>query len=85
VAYDFEIGKNNIKLYTEYENVTYKIVFGNAVLAPLMSERKYDVMPQNGNCSRESNVRTFSSKQSPISKGNVLIELNMGKIHLQIM
>jgi hypothetical protein len=43
----------------EYEDETQKVLFGNAVLAALMSGRKYDVMPQNGDCSRESNVRTL--------------------------
>jgi hypothetical protein len=32
----------------EYEDVTQKVLFGNAVLAALMSGRKYDVIPQNG-------------------------------------
>jgi hypothetical protein len=41
----------------EYESVSQKVLFCNAVLAALMSERQYDVIPQNGDCSRESNVR----------------------------
>jgi hypothetical protein len=59
VGYNFQTGNNNIKLLTEYEDVTQKVLFGNAVLAALMSGRKYDVIPQNGDCSRESNVRTL--------------------------
>jgi hypothetical protein len=59
VAYNFQTGNNKTKLLTEYENVTQKVLFGNAVLAALMSEREYDVIPQNGDCSRESNVRTW--------------------------
>jgi hypothetical protein len=47
------------KLPTEYESVTQKVLFGNAVLAALMSGRKYDVIPQNGDCSSESNMRTL--------------------------
>jgi hypothetical protein len=43
----------------EYESATQKVLFGNAVLTPLMSGRKYDVIPQNGDCSRESNVHTL--------------------------
>jgi hypothetical protein len=31
---------------TEYENLTQKVLFGNAILAALMSERKYYVIPQ---------------------------------------
>jgi hypothetical protein len=48
----------------EYENVTQNVLFGNAVLAALMSARKYYVIPQNGDCSRENNVRAlvFRSK-----------------------
>jgi hypothetical protein len=41
VAYNFQTGKNKIKLLTEYEGVTQKVLFGNAVLAALMSGRKY--------------------------------------------
>jgi hypothetical protein len=59
VAYNFQTGNNKIKLLTEYEGVTQKLLFGNAVLAALMSVRKYDVIPQNGDCSRESNLRTL--------------------------
>jgi hypothetical protein len=39
MACNFQIGNNKIKLLTEYENVTQKVVFGNAVLAALMSGR----------------------------------------------
>jgi hypothetical protein len=59
MAYNFQTGNNKIKLLTEYEDVTQKVLFGNAVLAALMSGIKYDVIPQNGDCSRESNVRTL--------------------------
>jgi hypothetical protein len=41
-----QTGHNKIKLLTEYENVTQKVLFGNAVLAALMSVRKYDVITQ---------------------------------------
>jgi DUF917 family protein len=46
VAYNFQTGNNKIKLLTEYEGITQKVLFGNAVLAALMSGRKYDVIPQ---------------------------------------
>jgi hypothetical protein len=59
VAYNFQTGNNEIKLLTEYEGVTQKVLFGNAVLAALMYGRKHDVIPQNGDCSRERNVRTL--------------------------
>jgi hypothetical protein len=37
VAYNFQTGKNKIKLLTEYEGVTQTVLFGNAVLSALMS------------------------------------------------
>lgn len=40
----------------EYESVTQEVLFGNATLIALMSGRKYDVIPQNGNC---GNVHTL--------------------------
>jgi hypothetical protein len=48
VAYNFQTGNNKIKLLTEYESVTQKVLFGNALIAVLISRRKYDVIPQNG-------------------------------------
>jgi hypothetical protein len=41
MAYDFQTGKNKIKLLIEYEDVTQKVLFGNAALVALMSGRKY--------------------------------------------
>jgi hypothetical protein len=57
LAYNFQTGNNRKKLLTEYESVNNKVLFDKAVLAALLSERKYDVIPQNGDCSRESSVR----------------------------
>jgi hypothetical protein len=54
VAYNIQSGKYEIKLLKENETVTQKVLFGNAVIAALMSGRTYDVMPQNSECSRES-------------------------------
>jgi hypothetical protein len=34
-----------------------KVLFGNAVIAELMPGRKYDLIPQNGNTSRENKAR----------------------------
>jgi DUF917 family protein len=48
VAYNFKTGNNKIKLLTEYKGVTQKVLFGNAVLAALMSGRKYNIIPQIG-------------------------------------
>jgi hypothetical protein len=59
MAYSFQIGNNKIKLLSEYENITQRVLFGNAILAALISGRKYDVILQNGDSSRESNVRTL--------------------------
>jgi hypothetical protein len=44
-----------MKLLTEYEGVTQKVLFGNAVLAALMSGRKY-VIPQIGDVVTELNT-----------------------------
>jgi hypothetical protein len=46
VAYNFQTGNNKIKLLMEYEGVIQKVLFDNAVLAALMSGRKYDVISQ---------------------------------------
>jgi hypothetical protein len=59
VTYNFQTVNHKIKLLTEYESVTQKVLFGNGILAEFMSRRKYDVMLQNGDCSREGNVRTL--------------------------
>jgi hypothetical protein len=57
VAYNFQIGNNKINLLMKYESVTQSVLFGNTVLAAMISGRKYDVNPQNDDCSRGSNVR----------------------------
>jgi hypothetical protein len=78
VARIFQTESNKIKLLKECENVTQKVLFGNTVFAALMPGRKYDVIPQNGECSRESNVGTSVLRnKSPLSKRNVVTELNM--------
>jgi hypothetical protein len=59
VAYNFQTGKNKIKLLTEYEDVSQKVFFGNAVLAALMSGRKYDVIPQIGDVVTEFSMEKF--------------------------
>jgi hypothetical protein len=59
MAYNFQTWSNKIKLLREYENVTQKVFFGNAVFAPLMCGEEYDVITQNDDCWRESNVRTL--------------------------
>jgi hypothetical protein len=79
------MGKNKIKLVEQHENITQNVLFGNAVLCTLLSGKKYDVIPQNGDNSTESNVRILVFRKSPLSKCNVVTELIMGKVHLQIM
>jgi uncharacterized membrane protein YfhO len=77
VADNFQIRRSKIKLLAEYESVIQKVLFGNALLIASMPGRKYDVRTQN--------VRTFGfSKHSPLSKRNVVTELNMEKLHLQM-
>jgi hypothetical protein len=45
----------------EYESVTQRSLFGNAVLAALMTGRRFDVMARNSLCSRESYVALLQS------------------------
>jgi hypothetical protein len=68
VAYNFQIGKNEIKLLKEYESVTQNVLFGNAVLVALMYGRKYGVVNQNCNRSRENKVRTSVSETKFVTK-----------------
>jgi hypothetical protein len=75
-----EVGQGPIGGCSAIGKKNQKALFGNAILTALMSGRKYDVIPQNGNCSRESNVRnSVFSNQSPLSKRNVVTELNTWK------
>jgi hypothetical protein len=62
VPYNFQTGRNKIKLLAEYESVTQNVLFSSVVLTALMSGRIYDVILQNGECSRENNVRTLVSR-----------------------
>jgi hypothetical protein len=63
---------------SESFQVNQKGLFGNAVLAAPMSGRKYDIIPQNGDCEYVG-----FSKQSPLSKRSVVTELNMENIHFR--
>jgi hypothetical protein len=54
VAYNFHTEKNKTELLTEYESGSQKVLLGNTVLAALMFGRKYVVIFENGDCSRES-------------------------------
>jgi hypothetical protein len=61
VPYNFEMGNKKIKLIMEHKSVTHKVLFGNAVLAAFMYDTKYDVIPQNGYCSRVTLSYSVSS------------------------
>jgi hypothetical protein len=54
MAYNVQLEKNKIKLLIQYESVTQRVSFGNAVFAALMSGKIYDVIPQNGDCSTKT-------------------------------
>jgi hypothetical protein len=73
VAYNFQTGNNTIKLLTEYESVIKKVLFGNSVLAALMSGRKWRLFKRN-QC-----AYCGFSKQSPLSKRNVVNRTQYGK------
>jgi hypothetical protein len=49
----------------EYDNVTQKVLSGNAILAALMTGIKYDAIPDNGKCSRESHRNPDNNLESP--------------------
>jgi 3-phosphoglycerate kinase len=68
VIYNIKNVNKRIKVIKEYENITEKLLLGGAVLAAFMSGRKCDVIPQNGDCSRENKGSTW------LSKGNVVTE-----------
>jgi hypothetical protein len=57
-AYNFQTGIKKIKLLTEYESVTKNVLFSNAVLASLISERKYDVVTKNGHGNPGNNLES---------------------------
>jgi hypothetical protein len=63
VAYNFQGGSNKTKLLMEYENVTQKVLFDNAVLAALICGRKYDVIPVLFYCFRFGNYRPQKPRQ----------------------
>lgn len=61
----------------EYESITKNVLFGNAVLAALMSGRKYDVITLNANCSERKQCPYFGfAKEVHWHKLNVVTELS---------
>jgi hypothetical protein len=77
--------ENKIKLITEYENVTETVLFGNAVLAALMSGGKYGVIAQNGDCSKERNVLLWFLETNSVIKTQRRYRTQYRKDQLQIM
>jgi hypothetical protein len=63
----------------EYERVTHKVLFGNAVLAALMSGRKYDVITQNGDCSRQSKCAVLVFETKSVFKTQLRYRTQYGK------
>jgi hypothetical protein len=60
VAYNFQIRSSNIKMLTEYESVNQKVFIWQCCTRRIDAWKKiYDVITQNSDCSRESNVRTL--------------------------
>jgi hypothetical protein len=57
MAYKIQTRNNKIKPFTEYDSVSQNVLFGNAILAALMSGRNMTAY-LNMTTSRESNVRT---------------------------
>jgi hypothetical protein len=68
VAYNFQTGNNKIKLLTEYKIVTQKVCLITLYSPHCYLGEKYDVIPQNGDSSRESNPLWFFKTKSVIKK-----------------
>jgi hypothetical protein len=88
VACNFQTGNRKVKLLAEYESIIQKVLFGNSVLPALMSGRKYDVVPQNGDCSREvhgnpdSNLESLCIREVRI-KSTIFCEMmTFGPLHV---
>jgi hypothetical protein len=62
----------------EYDSVTQKVVFGNAVLAALISGRIYDVIPQNVRALVFRNKVRYQNATS-------VTDLTVEKIRLQLI
>jgi hypothetical protein len=79
VANNFQTLSNKTELLTEYECVTQEVFFGNAMLAISMSGRKYDVILQNGDCSRERSVRILVFRKKSVMKTQRRYRTQYGK------
>jgi hypothetical protein len=85
VAYNFQIANNKIKMLKEYKSVTQRFLSGNAVLAALMSGIKYEVIPKNDDCTKESNMRTSYFETKSVIEIQRHYRNQYGNIQLQIM
>jgi hypothetical protein len=79
VAYILKIRSNKIKLLTEFENVNQKVLFSNGIFATLISGGKYYVINQNGDYSRESNVRTLVFQVRVLCENTTSLQNSVGK------
>jgi hypothetical protein len=80
VTYNFQTRNNKIKPWGIWK-CTLKVLFGSALLASLMSGRMYDIIPQNGDCPRESIARSLVFLgQSPLSECTIVAELGMERL-----
>jgi hypothetical protein len=68
-----------MKLLVVYENVTQEVLFGSAILAALMSGRKYDAMPQDGYSSREGMSELVFSDTKSVIKTQRRCRIQYGK------
>jgi hypothetical protein len=86
VPYMLHTGNNEITLLTECESLMKKVLFGNAVLTTVMSERKYDFKLEKLQLFDRKQYTYFGfSKQSLLSECNVVRDLSIGKIYHQII
>jgi hypothetical protein len=75
VTNNFQTGNNKTKLLMEYEIVTQNVSVYCFVVSMLMSRRKVEVVPQNGDCSRESNVYTIQALLATCFQAGLLLGL----------
>jgi hypothetical protein len=74
-----------MKLLKQYENITQQVLFAIANFSAMMSGRKYDVIPQNVDSSRESNVRNLVFRNNVRFKMERRYRTQYGKDPLQII
>jgi hypothetical protein len=80
MAHNYQTGWNKMKLFMEYEIVAQNVLYDNVLLAALMSGRKYNVIPESGDCSKESNARILIFRSRVRYQNSTSLQ-----IHFQIM